>query len=277
MQPSLSFGPRYFKSEYLLHIDTLCTGYRAAPAAWAPTPRSPSSSGSRRPTQAPARGPAASWGRHQRAAWSGPTARPNLHRPLRSVVRGSLARARRAGQVPRLATDSGNVSAYGARLAQRLDGRRGFGQVRSDERPSVVPAVATTVAARRWSAGSAALVVPSPSRPSAVAQARHAPRRCTGTREGPPPGPRARAARPRGDQRRTVDGRVAWGLYSRSDHPKVTSEQRMTPGLVGHPPAHDRLNICQVLLVERCPTGARLGTPGAVGSHCQCVDAVRLP
>ena len=101
-----------------------------------------------------------------------------------------------------------HVSAIGARLPQRLDGRLGFAQVRCDETPSVVLAVATTGAARLWSTGSATLVFPSPPPPAACALARHVPRRCAGAREGPPPDPPSPAFRPRGDQRRAVGGRI---------------------------------------------------------------------
>ena len=120
------------------------------------------------------------------------------------------------------------VSAIGARLPQRLGARLGFGQGRCDETPSVVLVVATTGAARLWSAGSAMLVFRSPSLRAAVALVRRVPRRCRGAREGPPPGPPSRGVRSRGDQRRAVDGRVGKGLCSRSRLSSMTRASGMS-------------------------------------------------
>ncbi len=130
-----------------------------------------------------------------------------------------------------------HVSAIGARLPQRLDGRLGFAQVRCDETPSVVLAVATTGAARLWSTGSATLVFRSPSLRAAVALVRRVPRRCMGAREGPPPGPPSRAVRSRGDQRRAVDGRVAKGLCSRSQLSSMTRASGMSDRVSKRPAA----------------------------------------
>ncbi len=120
------------------------------------------------------------------------------------VAASSASRCRRWSEWNRR-----HVSAIGARLPQRLDGRLGFALVRCDETPSVVLTVATTGAARLWSTVCATLVFRSPSLRAAVVLVRRVPRRCMGAREGPPPGPPSRAVRSRGDQRPVVDGRVA--------------------------------------------------------------------
>ena len=134
-------------------------------------------------------------------------------------------------------TDSGKISAFDPRLPQQLDGRPALAQVRWDGTPNVARAVATTAEAPRQINWSAALVFPSPSPPRAVALARRAPSRCTGAREGPPPGPLSPAARPRGNRRRSVDGRVAKGLCSRfiivDDVRESTSADRSTAGKIG--------------------------------------------
>ena len=130
-----------------------------------------------------------------------------------------------------------HVSAIGARLPQRLGARLGFGQGRCDETPSVVRVVATTGAARLWSAGSAMLVFRSPSLRAAVALVRRVPRRCRGAREGPPPGPPSRGVRSRGDQRRAVDGRVGKGLCSRSRLSSMTRASGMSDRVSKRPAA----------------------------------------